>query len=156
MLLKEMVSMESKGQPAATLIASPLISSQSSNQNCVFRFSPPSHCKVARGGIYSQFLVKTNSWGWRLRWKDARVARWARHMARKWARVVVPLLCLVASPIDFLFSLSLTRVNSANVLDEGLQIGVKATTRDFRSEIGTWGTQIHVSVVEDRYVLLAI
>jgi hypothetical protein len=31
----------------------------------------------------------------------------------------------------------LTRVNSANVLDEGLWIGGKVTTRDFGSEIGT-------------------
>jgi hypothetical protein len=72
------------------------------------------------------------------------------------ACVVVPLLCLVASPIDFLFSLSLTKVNSTNVLDEGLWIGGKATIRDFGIEIGTRGTQVHISVVEDRYVLLAI
>jgi hypothetical protein len=48
------------------------------------------------------------------------------------------------------------RVNSANVLDEGLLIGGKATTRDFGSEIGTRRTQIHVPAVEDRYILLAI
>jgi hypothetical protein len=50
----------------------------------------------------------------------------------------------------------LTRVNSANVLDEGLRIGGKATTRDFGIEIGTWCTQVHVPAVEDRYILLAI
>jgi hypothetical protein len=50
----------------------------------------------------------------------------------------------------------LTRVNSANVLDEGLWIRGKETTRDSGSEIGTRRTQIHVPAVEDRYVLLAI
>jgi hypothetical protein len=48
------------------------------------------------------------------------------------------------------------RVNSANVLDEGLWIGGKATTRDFGSEIGTRRTQVHIPAVEDRYILLAI
>jgi hypothetical protein len=48
------------------------------------------------------------------------------------------------------------RVNSANIQDEGLWIGKKATTRDFGIEIGTRHTQVHVSVVEDRYILLAI
>jgi hypothetical protein len=48
------------------------------------------------------------------------------------------------------------RVNSTNVLDEGLRIGGKATTRDSRIEIGTRRTQIHVFAVEDRYILLAI
>jgi hypothetical protein len=50
----------------------------------------------------------------------------------------------------------LTRVNSANILDEGLMIGGRATTRDFRIEIGTRRTQVHVSSMEDRYILLAI
>jgi hypothetical protein len=50
----------------------------------------------------------------------------------------------------------LTRVNSKNVLDEGIWIERKATTRDFGSEIGTRCTQVHVSAVEDRYILLAI
>jgi hypothetical protein len=48
------------------------------------------------------------------------------------------------------------RVNSTNVLDKGLMIGGKATTRDSRIEIGTRCTQIHVPAVEDRYILLAI
>jgi hypothetical protein len=48
------------------------------------------------------------------------------------------------------------RVNSANVLDEGLWIGRKATTRDSGSKIGTRRTQVHIPAVEDRYVLLAI
>jgi hypothetical protein len=51
---------------------------------------------------------------------------------------------------------SLTRVNLANILNEGLRIGGKATTRDFGSEIGTRRTRVHVPSVEDRYVLLAI
>jgi hypothetical protein len=49
-----------------------------------------------------------------------------------------------------------TRVNLENVLDEGLRIGGKVTTRDSGSEIGTRRTQVHVPVVEDLYVLLAI
>jgi hypothetical protein len=51
---------------------------------------------------------------------------------------------------------TLTRVNSANVLDEGLWIGERATTRDSEIEIGTRRTQVHVPTVEDRYILLAI
>jgi hypothetical protein len=50
----------------------------------------------------------------------------------------------------------LTRVNSTNVLDEGLRIGGRATTGDSRIEIGTRRTEVHVPVVEDRYILLAI
>jgi hypothetical protein len=48
------------------------------------------------------------------------------------------------------------RVNSINVLDEGLRIGRKATIRDSGVEIGTRRTQVHVLAVEDRYILLAI
>jgi hypothetical protein len=50
----------------------------------------------------------------------------------------------------------LTRVNSTNVLDEGLRIGGRATTRDSGIEIGTRRTQVYVPAVEDRYILLAI
>jgi hypothetical protein len=50
----------------------------------------------------------------------------------------------------------LMRVNSTNVLDEGLRIGGRAMTRDFGIEIGTRRTQVHVPAVEDRYILLAI
>jgi hypothetical protein len=50
----------------------------------------------------------------------------------------------------------LTRVNSINVLDEGLRIEGTATTRDSGIEIGTRHTQVHVPVVEDSYILLAI
>jgi hypothetical protein len=50
----------------------------------------------------------------------------------------------------------LTRVNSTNVLDEGLRIGGRATTGDSGIEIGTRRTQVHVPAVEDRYILLAI
>jgi hypothetical protein len=50
----------------------------------------------------------------------------------------------------------LTRVNSTNVLDEGLMIGGRATTRDSGIEIGTRCTQLHVPTVEDHYILLAI
>jgi hypothetical protein len=51
---------------------------------------------------------------------------------------------------------SLTRVNSTNVLDEGLRLGGRTTTRDSGIEIGTRCTQVHVPAVEDRYILLAI
>jgi hypothetical protein len=50
----------------------------------------------------------------------------------------------------------LTRVNSTNVLDEGLRIGEKAMTRDFGIEIGTRRTQVRIPAVEDRYIPLAI
>jgi hypothetical protein len=52
--------------------------------------------------------------------------------------------------------LQVTRVNSTNVLDEGLRIGGRARTRDSEIEIGTRRTQVHVPAVEDRYILLAI
>jgi hypothetical protein len=48
----------------------------------------------------------------------------------------------------------LTRVNSINVQE--FWIGKKATTRDSGIEIGTRRTQVHVSAVEDRFILLAI
>jgi hypothetical protein len=48
------------------------------------------------------------------------------------------------------------RVNSANVLDEGLRIEERETTRDFGIEIGTRRTQVHIPTVEDHYILLAI
>jgi hypothetical protein len=50
----------------------------------------------------------------------------------------------------------LTRVNSTNVLVEGLRIGGRAMTRDSGIKIGTQRTQVHVPAVEDRYILLAI
>jgi hypothetical protein len=50
----------------------------------------------------------------------------------------------------------LTRVNSTNILDEGLRIRGRATTRDSGIEIGTRCTQVHVPALEDRYILLAI
>jgi hypothetical protein len=50
----------------------------------------------------------------------------------------------------------LTWVNSTNVLDEGLRIGGRATTRDSEIEIGTRCTQVHIPAMEDHYILLAI
>jgi hypothetical protein len=50
----------------------------------------------------------------------------------------------------------LTRINSVNVLNEGLWIGGKTITRDFRNEIDTRRTQVHVPTVDDLYTLLAI
>jgi hypothetical protein len=46
MLLKEM---ESKGQPRAASTVSPLLSSQSSDQFCVFCVSPPPHREITQG-----------------------------------------------------------------------------------------------------------
>jgi hypothetical protein len=48
------------------------------------------------------------------------------------------------------------RVNSTNILDEGLRIGGRATTRDSGIGIGTRCTQVHVPAMEDRYISLAI
>jgi hypothetical protein len=51
-LLKEMMSMESKGQLGAAPAASPLLSSQSSDLYCVFRVSlSPSH-EIIKEGVY--------------------------------------------------------------------------------------------------------
>jgi hypothetical protein len=58
--------------------------------------------------------------------------------------------------LEYFLNSRLTRVNSTNVLDKGLWIGGKATTRDSGSEIGTRCTLVHVPMVEDRYILLAI
>jgi hypothetical protein len=55
MLLKQMVSMESKGQLGAALAASPLLSSQSSDQFHVFCVSPSPPQNPPRGPLYSQF-----------------------------------------------------------------------------------------------------
>jgi hypothetical protein len=59
MLLKEMMPMESKGQPGAAPAVSLLLSSQSSDLYCVFRVSLPPRREIAEGGIYSRFKVKT-------------------------------------------------------------------------------------------------
>jgi hypothetical protein len=52
MFLKEMISMELKGKLGAALAASPLLSSQSSDQFCVFRVSPAPHREMAKGVLY--------------------------------------------------------------------------------------------------------
>jgi hypothetical protein len=52
MLLKEMVSMESKGQPGAALEVSPLLSLQSVNPFDVFCVSSLPHHEIARGVLY--------------------------------------------------------------------------------------------------------
>jgi hypothetical protein len=52
MLLKEMVSMESKGQPRAAPSVYPLLSSQSTDPFGVFRVSPLSHHKIYRRVLY--------------------------------------------------------------------------------------------------------
>jgi hypothetical protein len=65
--------------------------------------------------------------------------------------VYTPLLCLM-----LVTRARVTRVNSANVLYEGLRIGGRATTRDSGIEIGIRRTQFDIPAVEDRYILLAI
>jgi hypothetical protein len=50
MLLKEMMSMESKGKPGAAPAASPLLSSQSLDPYGVFHVSLPPPHKIAKGG----------------------------------------------------------------------------------------------------------
>jgi hypothetical protein len=50
MVLKEMMSMESKGQPGEAPTASPLLSSQSAYLYCVFHVSSPPPCEIARRG----------------------------------------------------------------------------------------------------------
>jgi hypothetical protein len=44
--------MELKGKLGAALAASPLLSSQCSNQFCVFCVSPPPHREMAKGVLY--------------------------------------------------------------------------------------------------------
>jgi hypothetical protein len=107
MLLKEMMSMESKGQPGAALTASPLQSLQSSDLYCVFCVSlSPSH-KIIEGVVYIvrymsrrshtvQDCVETTLEG-----RDG-----AHHAVSMWDHTVPPPLFLVASPIDFFFSRS--------------------------------------------------
>jgi hypothetical protein len=50
-VLKEIVSIESKGQLGAAPAASPLISSQSTDPYCIFCVSPPPLAKSLEGGI---------------------------------------------------------------------------------------------------------
>jgi hypothetical protein len=52
MMLKDMVSKDSKEQPGASLAASPLLSSQSLDLFHVFRVYPPPPHEISIGGIY--------------------------------------------------------------------------------------------------------
>jgi hypothetical protein len=47
MVMKDMMSMEAKGQPGAALAAYPLLSLQSLDLYYVFSISPPPHRKIA-------------------------------------------------------------------------------------------------------------
>jgi hypothetical protein len=49
MMMKEMISMEAKGQLGETLAANPLLSLQSLDQYCVFSVSPLPPHEIARG-----------------------------------------------------------------------------------------------------------
>jgi hypothetical protein len=51
MVLKEMMSVESNGESRAAPVASPLLSSQSSDHFCVVRGSAPHRSKIVEGGI---------------------------------------------------------------------------------------------------------
>jgi hypothetical protein len=55
MLLKDMMSMESKGQPGVTPTASPLLSLQSADPFSVFCVSLPPHREIAQGVPFSRF-----------------------------------------------------------------------------------------------------
>jgi hypothetical protein len=52
-LTLEIASLESKGKPWATLVASPLLSSQSTNLFRVLHVLPLPLCDLAEGAIYS-------------------------------------------------------------------------------------------------------
>jgi hypothetical protein len=49
MMMKEMISMEAKGQPGATPAVYPLLSLQSSDWYCVFSDSPLPPHEIAKG-----------------------------------------------------------------------------------------------------------
>jgi hypothetical protein len=113
MLLKKMVSMESKRQPWADLAVSPLLSSQSADLYSVFHVSPSPHHEVPKGGVYI------------IGFRSIRVCRFqdgiettheakvgSHHAARVVSRVVGPLLVLVASPVNFFSRSSISRKNN--------------------------------------------
>jgi hypothetical protein len=88
MLLKEM---ESKGQSSVALAAAPVLSSQSSNQFCVFCVSPSPCREIARGALYiasfrsrqfcgDQGCIERTHEAW-----DG-----PHHATKKWAHVVGP------------------------------------------------------------------
>jgi hypothetical protein len=56
MVMKEMMSMEEKGQPRAATAASPLQSSQFADLYCVFSVSLSPHPKIAQGS-YAQMIL---------------------------------------------------------------------------------------------------
>jgi hypothetical protein len=109
MLLKEMMSMESKGKPGAAPTVSPLLSSRSSDPYGEFCVSLPSPHKIAEGGggIYIVCFWSRRSHGVQdCIKKTLEVRDGAHHAVSMWDRVAPPLLVLVASPVDFFFSRS--------------------------------------------------
>jgi hypothetical protein len=92
MLLKEMVLMESKGRLGAAPATSTLLSSQSSDQFCVFCVSLPPHREIARGvpyivGFRSRQIRRIQNCVERTHEdRDG-----PHHMARKWAHMGGPL-----------------------------------------------------------------
>jgi hypothetical protein len=109
MVLKEMMLMESRGQPGAALAASPLLSSQPSDLYGVFRVVlPPRHeitewDEVYIVGFRSRRSRRVQDCVERtLEGRDG-----AHHAVSMWDRMpAYPLLILVVSPIDLFFSRS--------------------------------------------------
>jgi hypothetical protein len=100
MVLKEMVLMESMGQPAAASPASPLLSSQSVDLFHVF-FVSATPLQNHKRGVYIVDLGQVESMEPKFAAIVPMSQRWAHHAASMSAHVVPPLLCLVAFPIDF-------------------------------------------------------
>jgi hypothetical protein len=88
----------------------------------------------------------------RTRWSDLAAAVGSRKICWSCRRKKLkdPARMTKSSRRDLHGRRQLTRVNSTNVLDEGLWIGGRATTRDSGIEIGIRCTQVHVPAVEDR------
>jgi hypothetical protein len=106
--------MESKGHLGAAPTSSPLLSSQSSYQFCLFCVSLSPHRKIARG-VYTIDFRSNQVRGVQDCIKTMHEAQdGPHHVARSVAHVVGPL----ASPVDFFFSIS--RVFQKNDVAENL------------------------------------
>jgi hypothetical protein len=105
MVLKEMVSMESRGSRVVP-VASPLLSLQSIDPFIVFRISPPPHRNNAKGGIYSQYRSRRVHGGEFCDNWTHEVPSGTYHVGQVLDRIVGPILALVVFPVDFFFSSS--------------------------------------------------
>jgi hypothetical protein len=107
MLVKEMVLMTSKGQSGAAPLASPLLSSQSSDLYYVFCVSLPPHHETTKGRVYIVAIRSRRVRGVQDCVKTMLGAKGgAHHVARVVACMVGPLSYLVASLVDIFFSRS--------------------------------------------------